>query len=135
MYRAVGLLHAASNKGTRSPKNNNIWSLLTGLCPAHPDSKSQNRVTGAISVAEDEQEDGVRGPCAPVRVGHIVRDIRRAAAVRPASGRRFPRVRRLQTGRQVGRHGHAAAGRGQQRIVRGLRLSQAAHKAARVRDD
>lgn len=88
------------------------------------------RVSGAVFVAEDEQEDGARGAGAPVRADHVVRDVRRAAAVRHTFGRRFPRVRRPQAGRPAGRRGRVA-GRGR-RVVRGLRAAPVARQAPRV---
>lgn len=86
-------------------------------------------VTGAVFITENEQEDCVRGPGPSVRVGHVVRDVRRAAAVRQAGGLRFPRVRRAQAGRPVRRR------LGQRRVVRGLRPAPAASQAARVGRD
>lgn len=61
-----------------------------------------------------------------------MRDVRRATAVRQAGGRRIPRVRRLQTGRPVGRPGlrrPVARRTGQRRLC----AAPVARQAARVR--
>jgi len=84
-------------------------------------------VSGAVPVAEDEQKGGVRVAGAAIRVGHVVRDVRRAPAVRQAGGRRFPRVRRIQAGR-----GGLVAGRPPAVVVRGLRAAPVARQTARV---
>lgn len=93
-------------------------------------------ISGAVSAAENEQEDRVHGPGAPVRVGHVVRDVRRTATVRHAGRGRFPRVRRLQTGRPVGRGGRVVVVVvvvGATAVFGGVRPAPVAHQAARVR--
>lgn len=93
-------------------------------------------IAGAVFAAENEQEDRVHGPGAPVRAGHVVRDVRRAAAVRQTGRGRFPRVRRLQTGRPVGRGGRVVVADvfGATSAVLGrLRAAPVARQATRVR--
>lgn len=90
--------------------------------------------TGAVPIAENEQEDRVRVTGSQIRVGHVVRDVRRAPAVRQAVGRRFPSVRRVQAGRcgpVVGRPRAAAA----VVVVRGLRVAPVARQTTRVGRD
>lgn len=86
-----------------------------------------NVVSGAVPVTENEQKGGVRVAGAPIRVGHVVRDVRRAPAVRQAGSRRFPSVRRIQAGR-----GGLVAGRPPAVVVRGLRAAPVARQTARV---
>lgn len=90
-----------------------------------------NTVSGAVFVAENEQEARVLGSGAAVRVGHVVRDVRRAAAVRQAGGRGIPCVRRLQTGRPVGRLGFRLGGL-RRTVQRSLCHAPVARQAARV---
>lgn len=90
-------------------------------------------ITGALSVAKNEQKDRVRVTGTPVRVGHVVRDVSRAPVVRQAGHCRFPRVRRIQAGRcrlVVGQPPTTAAV-----VVRGLRGAPVAGQTARIGHD
>jgi len=87
-------------------------------------------VSGAILVAQNEQENRGRGSGAPISTGHIVWDVRWTAALRPAGGRWFSGVCRPQTGHPVGRGRVFRSRADVQPVIRGLCPAPIARQAA-----